>query len=175
MNITDFIYFYIISFNERHNFKLISFNEAQLTLTTFKLIIYLPVCGLQEGVSAFRSYPAGLRDVINYTKHRYNNPPIYITETGTRQCFNPGLSIISSLKKHGSDHYAQQHEFWIGYADFDNGTTPLEEALHDSRRVEYHSQHLSYLIEAIRCVQHIHVFVVIWVCHVECELLTRAF
>lgn len=163
---------YIISFNE---WQLIGFNEAQPTLT-FKLIIYLPLCGnLQEGVSSFRSYPAGLRDVINYTKHRYNNPPIYITETGTPQCFNPGLSIISSLKKHGSDHYAQQHEFWIGYADFDNGTTPLEEALRDSRRVEYHSQHLSYLLEAIRCVQHIHVFVVIWVCHVECELLTRAF
>lgn len=45
-------------------------------------------------------------------------------------------------------------EFWLlGYADFDNGTTPLEEALHDSRRVEYHSQHLSYLLEAIRCVR----------------------
>lgn len=93
-----YFFFYIISFNERHNFKLISFNEAQVTLATFKLIIYLPVCGLQEGVSSFRSYPAGLRDVINYTKHRYNNPPIYITETGTRQCFNSGLSIISSLK-----------------------------------------------------------------------------
>ena len=39
---------------------------------------------LQEGVSSFRSYPAGLRDMINYTKHRYNNPPIYITETGTQ-------------------------------------------------------------------------------------------
>lgn len=71
-----------------------------------------------EGVSEFRSYPAGLRDVLNYTKHRYNNPPIYITETG--------------------------------YADFDNGTTPLEEALHDSRRVDYHYQHLSSLLEAIR-------------------------
>jgi len=74
--------------------------------------------GSSEGVSAFRSYPAGLREVINYTKHRYNNPPIYITETG--------------------------------YADFDNGTTPLEEALQDSGRVEYHSKHLSSLLEAIR-------------------------
>jgi len=74
--------------------------------------------GSSEGVSAFRSYPAGLREVINYTKHRYSNPPIYITETG--------------------------------YADFDNGTTPLEEALQDSGRVEYHSKHLSSLLEAIR-------------------------
>jgi len=74
--------------------------------------------GSEEGVSSSRSYPAGLRDVIDYTKHRYNNPPIYITETG--------------------------------YVDFDNGTTPLEQALNDSKRVKYHSEHLSYLLEAIR-------------------------
>jgi len=74
--------------------------------------------GSSEGVSAFRSYPAGLKDVINYIKHRYNNPPIYITETG--------------------------------YADFDNGTTPIERALNDSGRVKYHFRHLSYLIQAIR-------------------------
>nr|AUR53397.1 beta-glucosidase 1 [Abies balsamea] len=74
--------------------------------------------GSSEGVSSFRSYPAGLREVINYTKHRYSNPPIYITETG--------------------------------YGDFDNGTTPLEEALQDSGRVEYYSKHLSSLLEAIR-------------------------
>ena len=36
----------------------------------------------QEGVSDFRSYPAGLLGVISYIKRRYNNPPIYITETG---------------------------------------------------------------------------------------------
>lgn len=74
--------------------------------------------GSEEGVSDFRSYPPGLRDLIDYTKNRYNNPPIYITETG--------------------------------YADYDNGTTPLERALNDSKRVEYHSDHLSSLLEAIR-------------------------
>jgi len=73
--------------------------------------------GAVEGVSTYRSYPAGLKDLINYTKHRYNNPPIYITETG--------------------------------YADFDNGTTPLEEALNDFGRVLYHSEHLSKVLEAI--------------------------
>eukprot|EP00253_Pinus_taeda_P035631 PITA_35631 len=74
--------------------------------------------GSDEGVSDFRSYPAGLRDVINYIKHRYNNPPIYITETG--------------------------------YADFDNGTTPLQRALNDSGRLKYHSEHLSHLLQSIK-------------------------
>eukprot|EP00253_Pinus_taeda_P026696 PITA_26696 len=74
--------------------------------------------GSAEGVREFRSYPAGLRDVISYTKHRYNNPPIYITESG--------------------------------YGDFDNGTTPLERALNDSKRVKYHYEHLSSLLQTIR-------------------------
>eukprot|EP00253_Pinus_taeda_P010575 PITA_10575 len=73
--------------------------------------------GSVEGVSTYRSYPAGLKDLINYTKHQYNNPPIYVTETG--------------------------------YADFDNGTTPLEQTLNDSGRVMYHSEHLSEILEAI--------------------------
>ncbi|KAH9328283.1 hypothetical protein KI387_000391, partial [Taxus chinensis] len=37
--------------------------------------------GADEGVSSFRSYPYGLWEIVNYTKHRYNNPTIYITET----------------------------------------------------------------------------------------------
>lgn len=38
--------------------------------------------GSTEEASGFRSYPAGLGEVLNYTKHRYNNPTIYITESG---------------------------------------------------------------------------------------------
>jgi len=68
----------------------------------------------------------------------------------------------------------RQHESWTGYGDFDNGTTPLEEALHDSRRVDYHYQHLSYLLEAIRCVQHTLIFVIVWPCHVRYGLLMSA-
>eukprot|EP00253_Pinus_taeda_P029354 PITA_29354 len=79
---------------------------------------YILDARVNEGASLFRSYPDGIKDVINYTKHRYNNPPIYITETG--------------------------------YADFDNGTTPLKKALQDSKRVKYHYQHLSKILEAVR-------------------------
>jgi len=89
--------------------------DARATVTYEVNGVYI---GSQEGVSYFRSYPPGIRDVINYTKHRYNNPPIYITETG--------------------------------YVDFDNGTTLVERALNDSKRVKYHSEHLSYVLRAIR-------------------------
>lgn len=74
--------------------------------------------GSTEGDNDFRSYPAGLSELLNYTKNRYNNPTVYVTETG--------------------------------YADFDNGTTSLAQAVNDPGRVKYHYQHLSHLREAIR-------------------------
>ncbi|GFP93126.1 beta-glucosidase 24 [Phtheirospermum japonicum] len=36
----------------------------------------------QTGVPIFFSYPKGLHDLLVYTKKKYNNPLIYITETG---------------------------------------------------------------------------------------------
>lgn len=37
---------------------------------------------VQTAVSFFFDYPKGLRDLLVYTKEKYNDPPIYITETG---------------------------------------------------------------------------------------------
>ncbi|MFX9846170.1 family 1 glycosylhydrolase, partial [Acinetobacter baumannii] len=38
--------------------------------------------GDPTGVSIFYTYPRGLRELLLYTKEKYNNPSIYITETG---------------------------------------------------------------------------------------------
>ncbi|KAL0411223.1 UNVERIFIED_CONTAM: Furcatin hydrolase, partial [Sesamum latifolium] len=38
--------------------------------------------GTPTAVSYFDDYPKGLHDLLVYTKERYNNPTIYITETG---------------------------------------------------------------------------------------------
>nr|XP_009601591.1 beta-glucosidase 12-like [Nicotiana tomentosiformis] len=38
--------------------------------------------GDPTAVSFFFDYPKGLRDLLVYTKEKYNDPPIYITETG---------------------------------------------------------------------------------------------
>ncbi|KAA8520274.1 hypothetical protein F0562_014530 [Nyssa sinensis] len=38
--------------------------------------------GDPTGVSTFFVYPQGLKELLLYTKEKYNNPPIYITENG---------------------------------------------------------------------------------------------
>eukprot|EP01018_Ginkgo_biloba_P033169 Gb_35939 [translate_table: standard] len=63
-------------------------------------------------------YPRGLRDLLKYTKNRYHNPTIFITENGINE--------------------------------FNNDTLSLEQALNDTWRVYYYSEHLYYLREAIR-------------------------
>lgn len=38
---------------------------------------------MQEGgVEYWRSYPRGIKMLLNYVKTKYNNPPVYITEIG---------------------------------------------------------------------------------------------
>ncbi|WJX71788.1 Beta-glucosidase 12 [Trifolium repens] len=63
-------------------------------------------------------YPKGIYDLLLYTKIKYNNPLIYITENGMDE--------------------------------FDDPTLPLEEALEDTQRIDYHYDHLYYLQNAIQ-------------------------
>jgi len=65
--------------------------------------------GSDEGVYDFRSYPAGLREVLNYTKHRYNNPPIYITETGYADFDNGTISLEQTLNDTQRVKYHSEH------------------------------------------------------------------
>ncbi|XP_070675791.1 beta-glucosidase 12-like [Malus domestica] len=58
-------------------------------------------------------YPKGIHDLVLYTKEKYNDPLIYITENGVLELNNPELS--------------------------------LEEALHDTSRIDYYYCHLCYL------------------------------
>ncbi|KAG8363564.1 hypothetical protein BUALT_Bualt19G0035600 [Buddleja alternifolia] len=60
--------------------------------------------GDPTGVSIFYVYPKGLRDLIVYTKAKYKNPAIYITETGMGDLNNGTV-------QHGTDDY-QRIDFY---------------------------------------------------------------
>lgn len=64
----------------------------------------------QGGADWLHLYPRGIRELLNYIKHNYNNPPVYITENGIVVnilivelwyflCFESRyLSVISTVK-----------------------------------------------------------------------------
>jgi beta-glucosidase len=65
--------------------------------------------GSAEGVSDLRSYPPGIHQLINYTKHRYNNPTVYITETGYVDFDNGTTPLAKAVNDPGRVKYHYQH------------------------------------------------------------------
>nr|AQP26338.1 beta-glucosidase 12 [Crocus sativus] len=58
-------------------------------------------------------YPKGILDLLLYTKEKYNNPLIYITENGVDEANNETLSLEEALKDDARIHFYQQHLFYL--------------------------------------------------------------
>ncbi|PIA43746.1 hypothetical protein AQUCO_01800060v1 [Aquilegia coerulea] len=54
-------------------------------------------------------YPSGIRDLLLYTKHRYQNPTIYITENGIDEMNNSTLSLKEALVDNMRIDYHYRH------------------------------------------------------------------
>ncbi|KAI3874980.1 hypothetical protein MKW98_019553 [Papaver atlanticum] len=54
--------------------------------------------GLKSGSPWLHVYPQGIRSLLHYTKRKYNNPIIYITENGISEKNDPTLSLKEALK-----------------------------------------------------------------------------
>ncbi|KAG7951401.1 hypothetical protein I3843_12G006000 [Carya illinoinensis] len=59
-------------------------------------------------------YPSGLRDLLNYTKYKYNDPDIYITENGVSEYNNASLSLQEALVDN------QRIEYYYGHLSYLN-------------------------------------------------------
>ena len=94
--------------------------------------------------------------VILHCKIQCYSPILQIKQHFNNILLGNNISLILYCKIHSYFHtetilwIKNLLYFWTGYADYDNGTTPLEVALNDPKRVKYHSEHLSYLLEAMR-------------------------
>ncbi|KAK7262568.1 hypothetical protein RJT34_30142 [Clitoria ternatea] len=58
-------------------------------------------------------YPKGLLDLLLYTKNRYNNPLIYITENGMNEFNDPTLSVEEALLDTYRIDYYYRHFFYL--------------------------------------------------------------
>ncbi|XP_020090017.1 beta-glucosidase 12-like [Ananas comosus] len=54
-------------------------------------------------------YPAGIRELLLYTKAKYNNPVIYITENGVDELNNKNASLEEALKDEPRIDYYSKH------------------------------------------------------------------
>ncbi|KAB1227610.1 Beta-glucosidase 12 [Morella rubra] len=119
-------------------------------------------------------YPRGIRDLLLYTKEKYHNPLIYITENAYAPQLNTGnksyltdalvnetscviLALcLSSRNSRSVALYKEKYHnplIYItenGIDEFNNATLTLEEALIDNQRIEYYHSHLWYLRKAMK-------------------------
>ncbi|KAF5183152.1 Beta-glucosidase [Thalictrum thalictroides] len=65
--------------------------------------------GLRAASSWLSVYPSGFRDLLLYTKHRYKNPIIYITENGIDELNNSTLSLKEALIDNMRIDYHYRH------------------------------------------------------------------
>jgi len=89
----------------------------------------------------------GIRDLLLYTKHKYDNPLIYITENGERYfiLFEESFSSLTNSSPN-------EHLTTAGVDEPNNEKLSLKEALKDEMRIKYHHDHLAFLQLAIKYV-----------------------
>ncbi|KAG4985274.1 hypothetical protein JHK86_032965 [Glycine max] len=69
--------------------------------------------GLNVASNWLYVYPRGFRDVLLYTKKKYNNPLIYITENGINEYDDSSLSLEESLLDIYRIDYHYRHLFYL--------------------------------------------------------------
>ncbi|XP_072990132.1 beta-glucosidase 12-like [Typha latifolia] len=89
----------------------ISYNtDARVNLTGARNGI--PI-GPQAASSWLNIYPPGIRNILLYTKRKYNNPVIYITENGVDEANNSSLSLEEALKDTTRIAYHYKHLLYL--------------------------------------------------------------
>ncbi|KAH7863679.1 hypothetical protein Vadar_020645 [Vaccinium darrowii] len=78
--------------------------------------------GKPTGDSGFYIYPKGLQDVLVYTKEKYNNPVIYITENGMGDANN--VTTKEGVKDYLRIYFYRRHLAALQNAINENGNDP---------------------------------------------------
>ncbi|KAL9296518.1 hypothetical protein ACSQ67_022414 [Phaseolus vulgaris] len=92
--------------NLRHNYM-------TDVLANFSFVRDGKTIGLNVASDWLYAYPRGLRDLLLYTKEKYNNPLIYITENGISDYDDPSLSLEESLLDIYRIDYHYRHLYYL--------------------------------------------------------------
>jgi beta-glucosidase len=103
---------------------------------------------LQAASDWLHVYPRGFLDLLLYTKEKYHNPLIYITENGKFSYFF-FFQLFSHNFMESGPFERNIYNYIVGIDEVNNATLSLEEALVDNQRIEYYYSHLWYLRKAI--------------------------
>ncbi|KAE9600177.1 hypothetical protein Lal_00045799 [Lupinus albus] len=66
-----------------------------------------------KSASGWCVYPKGIRELLLYTKNKYNNPLIYITENGVDEFNDPTLSLEEALRDIPRIDYYYHHLYFL--------------------------------------------------------------
>ncbi|KAI3846236.1 hypothetical protein MKX03_002802 [Papaver bracteatum] len=69
--------------------------------------------GLKSGSPWLHVYPQGMKSLLHYTKRKYKNPIIYITENGISEKNDPTLSLKEALKDDLRITYDHSHLYQV--------------------------------------------------------------
>ncbi|RZC53547.1 hypothetical protein C5167_012398 [Papaver somniferum] len=72
--------------------------------------------GLKSGSPWLHVYPQGMRSLLHYTKRKYKNPVIYITENGISEKNDPTLPLKEALKDDLRITYYHSHLYQVQIA-----------------------------------------------------------
>eukprot|EP01018_Ginkgo_biloba_P033145 Gb_41722 [translate_table: standard] len=84
--------------------------DSRVNLTTERNGVSI---GPRAGSDWLYVYPPGIRDLLKYTKDRYNNPPVFITENGIDEFNNNRLSLKESLNDTWRIDYYEKHLSYV--------------------------------------------------------------
>ncbi|XXG56627.1 hypothetical protein AAC387_Pa03g3993 [Persea americana] len=87
-----------------------SLTDARTNITALRNGVLI---GPQAASSWLHVYPKGLRDLLRYTKKRYDNPIIYITENGVSEFNNRTLPLHKQLEDNMRIDYHRDHLSWL--------------------------------------------------------------
>ncbi|WVZ03052.1 hypothetical protein V8G54_023858 [Vigna mungo] len=128
-----------------------AFTDACVTLTSRRNGVLI---GPKAASDWLYVYPPGIQGLLEYTKEKFNNPVIYITENGKKfiwgdLCHSFVLSKTQSLPCYNTSFSVSMNgviQFFAGIDEVNDGKM----VLNDRTRIDYFSHHLLYLHRAIR-------------------------